>query len=102
MCACVLYLLVRSQGRRDLAAGVAAGEPSVRPSSPTSHLPFRRRALLRISRHPRCPGKLGSAPGHPACIPCALRSREEVKLGGTLRPPGPRLTTETWRPVQGS
>ena len=70
------------------AAGVVAAEPSVRLASPTSHLPLRRRALLRISRHPRCPGKLGSASGHLACIPCSLRPREEVKLGGTLRPTG--------------
>lgn len=67
------------------AARVAAGEPSVRPASPTSHLPLRRRALLRVSR---CPGKLGSAPGHPACIPCGLRPRGKVKLGGTLHPTG--------------
>lgn len=68
-------------------ARAAAGEPSVRPASPTSHLPLPRRPRLRISRHPCCPGKLRSAPRHPACIPCGLRFRE-VKPGGALRPTG--------------
>lgn len=84
------------------AARAAAGEPSVRPASPTSHLPLWRRAPLRISRHPRCPGKLRSAPRHPAGIILAVwgpgrRRSPEVQCA----PQGPRLTTETWRPGPG-
>lgn len=84
------------------AARAAAGEPSVRPASPTSHLPLWRRAPLRISRHPRCPGKLRSAPRHPAGIILAVwgpgrRRCPEVQCV----PQGPRLTTETWRPGPG-
>lgn len=82
-----------SRGLETLHTGcpAVAGEPSVRPASPTSHLPLRRRVPLRISRHPRCPGQLRSAPRLPGCIPCGLRSWEKKKPGGALRP--------TWTPT---
>lgn len=63
------------------AARVAAGESSVRPASPTSHLPLRRRALLRISRHPRCPRETGLGPRTPSVHPL----RSAVRGGGEAR-----------------
>lgn len=60
------------------------------PASPASHLPLPRGAAPGAASPAThcCPGKLRSAPRHPACIPCGLRSREEVKPGGALRPTG--------------
>lgn len=53
----------------------------MRLSSPASHLPLRRRAPLRFSRYPRCPGKLRLGPKTHNVHPLRSAVPGEVTVG---------------------